>query len=62
MHKLAPARTNVYSKQMTESIKYEDYDGTPSDTSLVIRLIVIVYVILNVILFMYLHTLVESKL
>lgn len=35
---------------------------TGSATSLAIQLIVIAYVILNVILFMYLHTLVESKL
>ena len=47
---------------MIASIDLSGFDDTENDTSLVIQLIAIVFVILNVILFMFLLTLVESKL
>jgi hypothetical protein len=40
----------------------DDSDATERSTSLLTLLIVIAYVILNARLFMFLHTLVESKL
>lgn len=53
---------NDSKQRLMRSNDFDASADTERSTSLLIRLIVIAYVILNARLFMFLHTLVESKL